>query len=222
VDLDWFWRGWFFTTDHVDLAIEDIRWFQVDTRNPEENSAFKREQQENESRDISEIRNETAIPETFVDRDSTLRDFYSDFDDLSYNKLDELEYERYMESLTQDETEQLLAGHHFYEITFRNIGGLVMPLLVEFEYVDGTKEVEYIPAEIWRKNHEKITKVFITEKQAVSVTLDPHLQTADTDLSNNAWPRKVQPSRFELFKRRQFSRENTMQREQRAKEIENE
>lgn len=220
VDLDWFWRGWFFTTDHVDLAIENVRWFQIDTRNPEVNSAFKREQKEREPQDISELRNQTAIPETFVERDSTLRDFYSDHDKLSFNKLDEMAFERYMKSLDDKERERLLSGQHFYEITFKNIGGLVMPLLVEFEYADGSKDLRHIPAEIWRKNHEMVTKVFVTEKEAVSVTLDPHLQTADTDLSNNAWPPKTQPSRFKLFKQREFSRENTMQREQRASEME--
>jgi hypothetical protein len=218
VDLDWFWRGWFFTTDHVDLSLENVRWFQIDTRNPEVESAFKRNQKANEHPNLSEIRNATDIPETFAERDSTLLDFYSGYDPLGFNKLDELSHERYVNSLDEKELALLNSGKQFYELTFKNIGGLVMPLILEFEYADGTKEVRRIPAEIWVKNAEEVTKVFITEKEAVSITLDPYLETADTDLSNNAWPPKAQPSRFKVFKQREFTRENTMQREQRALE----
>lgn len=220
VDLDWFWRGWFFTTDHVDMSIDNVRWFQIDSRNPETESALARERKESEPEYIGTTRDRTAIPETFADRDSALLDFYSTHDPFSYNKLDEVAYERYAASLTGEERARLTSGQQFYEITFKNIGGLVMPLIVEFEFADGSTEVQRIPAEIWRRNHEQVTKVFITEKEAVSIQLDPFLETADTDVNNNAWPRKVQPSRFKLFKQREFPRENEMQRDQRAREAE--
>ena len=220
VDLDWFWRGWFFTTDHVDMSIENVRWFQIDSRNPETESALARERKESEPEYIGTTRDRTAIPETFADRDSALLDFYSTHDPFSYNKLDEVAYERYAASLTGEERARLTSGQQFYEITFKNIGGLVMPLIVAFEFADGSTEVQRIPAEIWRRNHEQVTKVFITEKEAVSIQLDPFLETADTDVNNNAWPRKVQPSRFKLFKQREFPRENEMQRDQRAREAE--
>jgi hypothetical protein len=89
---------------------------------------------------------------------------------------------------------------NFYEMTFRNIGGLVMPLIVEFHYADGSKETEHIPAEIWRKNESQVTKVFVKEKEVVKFVLDPKRETADIDESSNYWPRQYQPTRFELFK----------------------
>ncbi|TVR40628.1 MAG: M1 family peptidase [Cryomorphaceae bacterium] len=222
VDLDWFWRGWFFTTDHVDISIDDVRWFQINTRNPEDIRAWREEQKANEREHISEIRNREEMPKRLADKDSTLRDFYSDFDrHEAFAKHEEVAYERYIASLSDEELARLQSGQQFYEITFRNIGGLVMPLILEFEYADGTKEIRRIPAEIWRKNTEKVTKVFVTDKEAVSIMLDPHLETADADLGNNAWPRRAQPSRFKLYKQREFGRgTNEIQRYQKMQEKE--
>jgi hypothetical protein len=89
---------------------------------------------------------------------------------------------------------------NFYEMTFKNIGGLVMPLIIEFHYADGSKETERIPAEIWRKNESQVTKVFAKEKEVVKFVLDPKRETADIDESSNYWPRQYQPTRFDLFK----------------------
>jgi hypothetical protein len=89
---------------------------------------------------------------------------------------------------------------HLYELSFENLGGLVMPLIVEFEFADGTSEIKRIPAEIWKMGDTRVTKVFKTEKKAISIALDPYLETADTDTSNNYWPSKKKPSDFKLFK----------------------
>jgi hypothetical protein len=220
VDLDWFWRGWFYTTDHVDIAIDGVRWFQIDSRNPEVERAFAKERKEAEHRDLIRERNLEAFPKTTVDLDSSLQDFYYHRDPFAFNKLDEIDYERYVSTLTDEERAKLTSGKQFYEVTFTNIGGLVMPLIVEFKFVDGTSEVHRIPAEIWMKNDEKVSKVFVTDKEAVSIELDPFLETADTDLNNNAWPPRIQPSRFKLYKDRnsQYRQENEMQTERRSRE----
>ena len=111
-----------------------------------------------------------------------------------------------LEKLTDEEKEKY-ASTHLYEITFLNKGGLVMPIIVEFTYEDGTTERENIPAQIWRKNENKVTKVFMTNKKAVSIKLDPMRETADVDEKNNVWPRlNDEPSKFSIFKARQVSR----------------
>jgi hypothetical protein len=101
-------------------------------------------------------------------------------------------------------------------VGLRNIGGLVMPVVVQMTFEDGKQEVVNIPAEIWRRNNEQVTKVFVTDKPVVAFTLDPFLQTADTDLSNNAYPRKLAPSRFELFEQQQRPQPNPMQQQSSA------
>ena len=111
---------------------------------------------------------------------------------------------------------------NYYQITFENLGGLVMPVIIQFEYADGTKELERIPAEIWKLESEKVTKVFVKEKEVVSIELDPFLETADVDRSNNYFPKKQEINRFELFKSRRAKAENKMQKANRAKEMEKE
>ena len=127
-----------------------------------------------------------------------------------------MRHKKYVESLSDKERELLDAGYYYYEVTFKNIGGLVMPLILEFEYTDGTKEVQRIPAEIWRMMpHKEVTKVFPVKKEIAQITLDPFIETADTDMSNNYFPPKQQLNRFELFKNsRRGARQNPMQRAQ--------
>ncbi len=219
-DLDWFWRGWFYTTDHVDIAIENVKWMQLGSQNPDETREISKLEKEAGPTSITKLRNAKSVKQTVTERDSSTIDFYNNFTPYDVNALDRKEYEQFYNSLAADERELLDAGYHFYEVTFKNVGGLVMPLILEFEYMDGTEEVIRIPAEIWRMlPHESVTKVFPTKKEVRSITLDPFLELADTDKSNNYWPPRPQPSRFELFKQ-QRSRENPMQRDRRAKEVE--
>jgi hypothetical protein len=138
--------------------------------------------------------------------------------------LDRKEYEKYYNKLNDDEKAMLKSGSNFYEITFENIGGLVMPLIVEFEYVDGTKDVRRIPAEIWKMDpHLQVTKVFVTKKEVKQITLDPYLETADTDTNNNYFPAKQELNRFELYQQKERTgrygsdAENPMQRAARDK-----
>jgi hypothetical protein len=215
VDLDWFWRGWFFTTDHVDIAIDDVKWFRLDTKNPDvENLAMKMEQ-EKEPRHIGEIRNKETIKQTYDEADPSLRDFYSSYDPLDVTILDREEYTRYIDRLSPEEKEVLEAGYNYYEITFENVGGLVMPIIVQFEYTDGSTEVRQIPVEIWRFDDKKVSQVFVTEKEIQQIVFDPFLELADTETENNYFPPKQQLSRFELFQQKRQQRENPMQRYQR-------
>lgn len=220
VDLDWFWRGWFYTTDHVDISLDEVQWFQMDTKNPDIEKPIAKSNAEN--RYIGNERNKEDIKETVTERTPNMNDFYNEYDPYAVTILDRQEYERYMASLTEEEKASLESGENFYQMKFSNKGGLVTPVIMEFTYTDGTTEVIRIPAELWKSNSNGVSKVFKTEKEIASIELDPFLETADTDISNNHWPPKPQPTRFELFKQRQgrFGGENPMQKDRRIKKME--
>ncbi|GAB3529352.1 M1 family metallopeptidase [Pontibacter brevis] len=213
VDLDWFWRGWFYTTDHTDLAITDVKWYAIDAQHPEFVNAQRREQQNKAPQTLSQQRNLQDISKTLVDEKPELKDFYNSYDPLATTASDLQRHQAFMKNLTADQKKALESGLNFYEVGFQNKGGLVMPLIVKMNYEDGSEEVMNIPAEIWRYNNNEITKVFITEKPVVSFTLDPYLQTADTDLSDNSYPRRMAPSRFEIYQQQNRQQQNPMQRE---------
>jgi hypothetical protein len=213
VDLDWFWRGWFYTTDHTDMAISDVKWYTIDAQNPEFVNAQKREQQNKAPQTLSQQRNLKAISKTLVEQKPELKDFYNEYDALATTAADQQRHQQFMKNITAEQKKALDSGLNFYEVGFQNKGGLVMPLIVKMTYEDGSEEVTNIPAEIWRYNNDEITKVFITEKPVVSFTLDPYLQTADTDLSDNSFPRQLAPSRFEIYQQNRQQQPNPMQRE---------
>tara|TARA_B100000795_G_scaffold239723_1_gene201531 strand:- start:1392 stop:3719 length:2328 start_codon:yes stop_codon:yes gene_type:complete len=218
VDLDWFWRGWFFTNDHVDISLDHVNWFKVSSGNPEIDMPLAKSKKENKDPFIGTSRNKTQISKTVTETDPAAIDFYTTHDPFLSNILDKEDYIAYINNLDKVELEFLQADNNYYELEFTNLGGLVMPLILEFEYTDGTKELIRIPAEIWKRNAKQIKKVFISDKELVSVVLDPFLETADVDRNNNYWPPRIEPTRFELFKEKERSKENTMQRAERAKE----
>ena len=227
VDLDWFWRGWFYSTDHVDIALDEVKWYQIDTQNPEVEAAFDRGAAAREPADIALIRDEEFIPTSYIEADPTLNDFYTTTDPFMVLELDKVEYEERLAYLSDEEKALLASGKNYYEITFRNEGGLVMPLILQFEYEDGTQEIRRIPAEIWKMSEPTVTKVFMTEQPAAQITLDPMLETADVDMDDNYWPPRPQPSRFELFKSERGRRssgggENPMQRARRDAQMQSE
>ncbi|MGK0389005.1 MAG: hypothetical protein ACI94Y_001739 [Maribacter sp.] len=219
VDLDWFWRGWFYTTDHCDIAISDVTWYQLNSKNPAKESITNKANRDAATQNISDIKNKKSIVKTQDEIDPKLRDFYSTYDPLTPDAINNKEYQEYYSSLSKEEKDLLNAGYNFYQISFENIGGLIMPLIIEFEYMDGTKEINRIPAEVWKSRNNKISKVFIKKKEVKQITLDPLLETADTDTENNYFPERKQLSRFELFKSKEFSKENPMQRSERAKKV---
>ena len=221
VDLDWFWRGWFYSTDHVDISLESVNLYQLNTQNPEIEKAFAKNQYENQDEFKGDIENLSSIKETINEKDANIDDFYAKRDIFKVDKLDEKEYEQF-KTRNKDKLDLLNAGKYFYELNFKNIGGLVMPLIIQINYTDQTSEIIRIPAEIWRRHEVNVSKVFILDKEVSSFRLDPLLETADTDLYNNAWPREVIPSRYDLFKERKMRmqrRENPMQRQKRVDEL---
>ena len=199
IDLDWFWRGWFYSTDHVDLKITGVARMNVDTAYPETEKNLKKEDRDNEPLTLSKERNKD-LP-AYVDS-FDLKDFYNTFDELDVTEQDRQKYERYIKRLEDNDEELLAEARNFYLVGFENVGGLVMPLIVELTYEDGSKETRRFPVEVWNKNNEQINKLIITEKEVVSITLDPRLETADVDLDNNFFPPRISKSRFQLFKQR--------------------
>jgi len=155
---------------------------------------------------------EKEIKETYAEQDPTLNDFYNTYDPLDATILDDKEYDKYYKTLSDEEKKFLKEGYNFYELTFTNNGGLVMPVIFEFEYKDGTTEIVRIPAEIWRKNNTKVTKTFKRKKEVVKIELDPFRETADVDRTNNFFPPQQEADRFDLFKRKNFNRPNPMQK----------
>jgi hypothetical protein len=214
VDLDWFWRGWFYTTDHVDLSIGNVVLKKMTPKNPEKKYEQAMKEKENIPKNISSIRNTTEISKTYNELDSSLNDFYTNYNRLLPDENEVLEFKKSLQSMTEEEKQVLLSEDLFYEMTFERVGGLVMPIIYEIEYTDGTSELTKIPAEIWRKGETSVTRVVKTNKEIKRIHLDPFLETADIDRENNYFPRETQMSKFETFKRSpQRTPENPMQKQ---------
>jgi hypothetical protein len=219
VDLDWFWRGWFYGTDNVDITIDNVKWFQLNTMNPTIEKGIKEGQNAQKDPFIGDTRNKTSITETVNEKDPNIDDFYGQRNIYFVDALDKKEYEEFCAKLDAKDLAYLNSNKQFYEVSFKNVGGLVMPLIMEFTFEDGTTEVQRIPAEIWRVYEEKVSKVFIFDKVVKSFRLDPFLETADTDLNNNTWPREMQATRYQLYKQEESRKENPMQRQLRVDEL---
>ncbi|MCB9447840.1 MAG: M1 family metallopeptidase [Flavobacteriales bacterium] len=208
-DLDWFWRGWFFTTDHVDIALDKVTWYRIDTQNPDVEKPSQVAEKKEKPQNITVLRNKEL--HKLSDEDSTILDFYSNYDPLQVEPWDQSDYQKYLNSLTDEERAFVQSGKYFYQLDLRNVGGLVMPVIVKIDYTDGTSEVKRYPAEIWVMDNDSVSKVITTDKEVAQFTLDPFLETADTDEENNYFPRKVIPSRFQLYKQKEWNHQNPMQ-----------
>lgn len=212
VDLDWFWRGWFYGVDHCDMALKDVKLYRLNSGNPEIEKAFDQSSKKTQPADISIMRDKESGMQTEVDKDPDMRDFYTTYDPFRVTTLDMKDYLQYQSKLSADEKKFIESGKLLYEVTIKNIGGLVMPLIFEVEFHDGGKKEIRIPAEIWKMSEPEVTKVFAFDKEVKSITLDPYLETADVDLNNNSWPARITPTRFELFRQNQSKPENPMQK----------
>ena len=211
-DLDWFWRGWFFTTDHTDQKLAGVRHFQVDSKDPEKEKMAKAKMRDEAPVNISTIRNRD-IAKTQDEIDPSIKDFYTTYDPLAVDAKDRADYKKYQSKLSEEDRKAMPLNSHFYELTIQNDGGLVMPVILEWTFADGTTEVDRIPAEIWKTNDKEVTKVFMKDKEVTGIVLDPFLETADIDRTDNYYPsRPSDASRFELFNRPNRTRENPMQR----------
>ncbi len=228
VDLDWYWRGWFYGIDPVDIAIDTVKHAVYDataaSAAPMGGGMMRGgrggmggggargmdKPQVPAFDDISKVRNRADKSIVFLtDADTSLRDFYWRYD-RGIEPYDTATKQPAMnfgapEALTDAEKSKY-SDVNLYEITFLNKGGLVMPVIVEFTFADGTKETQKLSAQIWRKNENKVTSVFLTNKKAVSIQLDPMRETADIDESNNKWPNVSAPSKFTMFKMKGFGR----------------
>jgi hypothetical protein len=214
IDLDWFWRGWFYDIEPVDIAMDTVIAYRVQqaAKVPVTSDTIMRRasRMNDDFESISKQRNKRSGMPFLVDIDTTLRDFYYYYKPEK-EKDTKTVINRYegLQTLT-DEEFKLLEGKYYYEIHFSNKGGLVMPIILQWVYTDGTSELEYINAYIWRKNENKVVKNFMKNKQVASVILDPLKETADIDESNNSWPSTITESRFDVFKAKVLGRgENT-------------
>jgi hypothetical protein len=212
-DLDWFWRGWFYSTEVCDIAIDTMKFAKADvTTVPQETkeSTVKRSIDKPivpTFDDISKIRNRQDKNIVFqTDKDTSMRDFYWRYargiEPYDSNKYEVTIPASQPNALTDAEKQQY-ENKNIYEITLSNKGGLVMPIIIEWTYKDGTKEIDRIPAQVWRLNENKVVKSFIKDKEVASVKLDPYRETADINESNNSYNSIPEPSRFNVFKARQ-------------------
>jgi hypothetical protein len=197
-DLDWFWRGWFYTTDAVDVSVDGISEYTISSQNPETEKAWRKKLKDAEPMSVTDQRNK-GTPRR-VDAHPELKDFYNEHDDFTVTNADRNKFNEGQEKLEDWEKALLSSGKHLYLVDFTNVGGLVTPLVLEIQLASGKKYIERIPAEVWRYSPKKITKLIVTDEPMTSLTQDPFWETADIDQNNNAWPRKLTPSRLELFK----------------------
>jgi hypothetical protein len=187
VDLDWFWRGWFYSTDVSDQTLESVKWYRVDSRN----ASLENKGVSTEAGDLSS-----------GSRDVNTSDFSEGPQPFHLLPTEQRFYGEFLSRVDDKEIISKLENKNIYEVTISNKGGLVMPVIIEWTYKDGSHEVEKIPAEIWRLNEHRVTKVFVKEKEVTNVMIDPDMETADINIEDNIFPRVDRPSKFEQFKKR--------------------
>jgi hypothetical protein len=208
VDLDWFWKGWFFGVQPVDQSLAKVDWFQASSQNPEVTKAEARAAAQRRMNTISKQRDALSKDQTVVAQDSTMKDFYNRYDPYAVTDEDRKKYQDYLASLSAEERLLAEAGTNFYTLSLQNKGGLPMPVIVRMEFEDGTDSVARFPAEIWRFNDVSIKKVIATPKKVKQWTLDPFSEIADINTEDNSFPRAAQPTRFQLYKQRQAGASN--------------
>ncbi|GAC27519.1 M1 family metallopeptidase [Brumicola pallidula] len=206
VDLDWFWRGWFYSTDHVDISLDHVYKLRLDTEDPDIDFARQRDAEMDKPVSLTDQRNKAQGIDLWIDRNADVKDFYDQNDRFTVTNKERNTYRSFVSELDPWEKRvferAIKEDKNYYVLDFSNIGGLVMPIILELEFEDGSKDNMYIPAEIWRRSPKAVSKLVVTEKGKVltSVTVDPHWETADVDIENNHYPRRIIPSRIEAYK----------------------
>ncbi len=186
VDLDWFWRGWFYTTDNCDLNLEKVKWYRV--RTPQV--------------DVEKKQKNVKAGDLAANTENKTTDFSNGPEYFSVVPTDDRFYGEFKNRVDDKALADKLQNKNFYEITLTNKGGLVMPVIIEWTYKDGSKEIERLPAEIWRINESSVTKVFAKEKEVASVVIDPLKETSDINTDDNVFPRAQQANKFEELKKK--------------------
>ena len=187
VDLDWFWKGWFYTTDNCDQSIDQVKWFKM-----------RKEEQGFEKKNVKVKKGDL----TASNSENQYQDFSGGPEPFSLIPTDPRLNGEFRSIVDDKGIMQKLENKNLYEVTLSNKGGLVMPVIIQWTYADGTKEIEKIPAEIWRTNERKVNKVFIKDKEVVNVVLDPNRELTDVNLQDNIFPKPSgTPSKFDSFKK---------------------
>ena len=181
MDLDWFWRGWFYTTDWVDIGVKGVKKYYVSSEKRYDYSRGKLVPMVYMVEEGSDGFSENLRDGNLLDNSVTLKEYLVD-------------------NFTPEERKAIKNPKYFYNVIFEKPGGLVMPIIVEYTYADGTKSMETYPAEIWRLNDKEVSKGIASDKEIISIIVDPKLETADVDASNNSWPKEIKQSDFDKFK----------------------
>ncbi len=206
VDLDWFWRGWFYSTDHVDISLDSVYKLRLDTKDPDIDFARQRQEELDKPLSLTDERNAAEGKTLWVDRNDDVSDFYDENDRFTVTNKERNAYQKFLNGLDPWEKtafeRAVKEDKNYYVLEFSNVGGLVMPIILELTFEDGSTDNMYIPAEIWRRTPKAVSKLIVTEKDKVlsSVTLDPRWETADVNIENNHYPRRIIPSRIEAYK----------------------
>lgn len=183
-DLDWFFKGWFFTTDNVDMELSNVKWFKVYEKDLNIEDKNKKVKFKIEGEGTKTVATDFSGGPEMITMTNTPNEAYGQF----------------LSRIDEPQVRKQLSGKNIYEVTIKNIGGLVMPVTIEWEFTDGTKEVDKLPADIWRLNEYEITQTFIKDKEVKKVNLDPNFEFADTETKNNSFPKVEEPSKFDAFK----------------------
>lgn len=191
VDLDWFWRGWFYSTDHVDIALDKVVRATLEPADATAAAAERKKRRDAEPGSLTAARN--AGQQTVVERDPSTRDFYDSIDPLDATAADKRKAAEAFADLTAEEKAARQVTDNFYRFSFSNRGGLVMPVILKMDFSDGTSETARIPAEVWRYNQKAVTWQFVTPKTLTRAELDPLWETADADRSNNVYTGQIDP-----------------------------
>ncbi|HCW08862.1 MAG TPA: aminopeptidase [Cytophagales bacterium] len=186
VDLDWFWRGWFYSVDHVDIELNNVKWFRL-----------KAEVKDVENKNVKTVKGDLVKS----DQKNT-NDFSSGPQEITVLDTDKNSYGEFRSRIDDKKIKGSLENKNLYELTFTNKGGLIAPIIIQWTFADGTQEIEKIPAEIWIENEKQVTKVFIKEKEVTGIMIDPNTDTGDINLNNNMFPKKVATNKFDELKKK--------------------
>ena len=204
VDLDWFWRGWFYSTDHVDISLDHVYKLRLDTEDPDIDYPRLREAEQEKPVSLFDERNKAEGKRLWIELNPDVSDFYDENDRFTVTNKERNKYQDFLKGLKDWEREVLdravREDKNYYILDFSNKGGLVMPIILQMTFADGSTENLHIPAEIWRRTPDAVQKLIVTDKELTQVVVDPYWETADTDVENNFYPRRIIRSRIEAYK----------------------
>ena len=205
-DLDWFWRGWFYSTDHVDISLDRVYRLRLDTKNPDVDFDRHRIEEQSKPSSVFVERNKAEGKTLWVERNKDVTDFHDKNDRFTVTNKDRNDYKEFIKDLEPWEKIALdravAEDKNYYVLDFSNKGGLVMPIILGLTYADGSTDEMRIPAEIWRKSPHSVKKLLVTDKELQQIVVDPRWETADVDVENNHYPRQIIRSRLEMFKKK--------------------